>query len=141
MIKEAKISDYDIIAQIDKDSNKNKLENEQLNNIREALTNYSKVVFIDYENEIPVAYAQCSLQDENISPIGYLEKISIKRNYQNKGIAKKLLNKCEDWAKDRGCEKFTASCNIDDEQAMNLYNYSGFSEISKVAYFSKELNV
>ena len=85
--------------------------------------------------------AQCSLQDENISPIGYLEKISIKRNYQNKGIAKKLLNKCEDWAKDRGCEKFTASCNIDDEQAMNLYNYSGFSEISKVAYFSKELNI
>lgn len=48
MIKEAKISDYDIIAQIDEDSNINKLENEQLNNIREALTNYSKVVFIDY---------------------------------------------------------------------------------------------
>jgi hypothetical protein len=24
---------------------------------------------------------------------------------------------------------------------MNLYNYSGFSEISKVAYFSKELNI
>ena len=39
MIKEAKISDYDIIAQIDEDSNKNQLENEQLNNIREALTN------------------------------------------------------------------------------------------------------
>ena len=50
MIKEAKISDYDIIAQIDEDSNKNKLENEQLYYIRVALTNYSKVVFIDYEN-------------------------------------------------------------------------------------------
>ena len=48
MIKEAKISDYDIIAQIDEDSNKNQLENEQLNNIREALTNYSKVVFIEF---------------------------------------------------------------------------------------------
>ena len=57
------------------------------------------------------------------------------------GALEVILNKCEDWAKDRGCEKFTASCNIDDEQAMNLYNYSGFSEISKVAYFSKELNI
>ena len=140
MIKEAKISDYEIIMQIDKDNDTN-IENEQLNTIREALTNYSKVVYIDYENEIPVAYAQCTLQDENIAPIGYLEKISIKRNYQNKGIAKKLLNKCEAWAKDRGCCKFTASCNIDDEQAMNLYNYSGFSEVNKVAYFSKELDV
>lgn len=140
MIKEAKISDYDILAKIDLASNK-ALADEDINNIREALTNYGKVVFIDYENEIPVAYAQCTLAEEELVPIAYLEKISIKSNYQNKGIDKKLLNKCEAWAKDRGCTKFTASCSITDEKAMDLYKYSGFSEISKVAYFSKELDI
>ncbi len=141
MIKEAKISDYDIISKIVTDDDKNTILDEDVRDIREALTNYNKVVFIDYENEIPVAFARCSLTEENSKPTGYLEQISIKRNYQNKGIAKRLLNKCEAWAKDKGCERFTATCNIDDKHTMDLYNYSGFSEISKIAYFSKELNI
>lgn len=141
MIKEAKISDYDIISGIATDVNNKPIFDEDIIEIREALTNYNKIVFIDYENEIPVAFAQCSLKDEDVKPTGYLEHMFIKKNYQNKGIAKRLLNKCEAWAKDKGCEKFTATCNVDDKHTMDLYNYSGFSEVSKIAYFSKELNV
>ncbi len=95
MIKEAIISDYEIIEEIISDNYEFKLLEEETNTIREALTNYNKVVYIDYENEIPVAYAQCSLKNE-ANMVGYLEKIYIKHNYQNKGIDKKLLNKCEE---------------------------------------------
>ena len=102
MIKEAKISDYDIISEIATDVNKTQIFDEDIMEIREALTNYNKIVYIDYENEIPVAFAQCSLKDEEVKPTGYLEHMFIKKNYQNKGIAKKLLNKCETWAKEKG---------------------------------------
>ncbi len=140
MIKEAKISDYDIISDIMQSSNNNSLLDEEIKVIREALTNYSKVVYIDYENEIPVAFAQCTLkEDDQLNQIGYLEQIHIKKNYKNKGIDKRLLSKCEEWAKNKGCNKFTASCSIDDTQKLDLYNYSGFSEINKVAYFSKNI--
>ena len=91
MIKEAIISDYEIIEEIISDNYEFKLLEEETNTIREALTNYNKVVYIDYENEIPVAYAQCSLKNE-ANMVGYLEKIYIKHNYQNKGIDKKLLH-------------------------------------------------
>ncbi len=140
MIKEAKISDYDIISDIMQSSNNNSLLDEEIKVIREALTNYSKVVYIDYDNEIPVAFAQCTLkEDDQLNQIGYLEQIHIKKNYKNKGIDKRLLSKCEEWAKNKGCNKFTASCSIDDTQKLDLYNYSGFSEINKVAYFSKNI--
>lgn len=140
MIKEAKISDYDIISDIMQSSNNNSLLDEEIKVIREALTNYSKVVYIDYENEIPVAFAQCTLkEDDQLNQIGYLVQIHIKKNYKNKGIDKRLLSKCEEWAKNKGCNKFTASCSIDDTQKLDLYNYSGFSEINKVAYFSKNI--
>ena len=139
MIKEAIISDYEIIEEIISNNYEFKLLEEETNTIREALTNYNKVVYIDYENEIPVAYAQCSLKNE-ANMVGYLEKIYIKHNYQNKGIDKKLLNKCEEWAKIKGCEKFTASCNLSNESLMDLFNHLGFSETDKIAYFSKELD-
>ena len=140
MIKEGKKSDYDIISDIMQSSNNNSLLDEEIKVIREALTNYSKVVYIDYENEIPVAFAQCTLkEDDQLNQIGYLEQIHIKKNYKNKGIDKRLLLKCEEWAKNKGCNKFTASCSIDDTQKLDLYNYSGFSEINKVAYFSKNI--
>lgn len=138
MIREAIISDYEIIEKIISDNYKFKLLEEETNTIREALTNYNKVVYIDYENNIPVAYAQCSIKNDTTT--GYLERIYIKHNYQNKGIDKKLLNKCEIWAKSKGCEKFTASCNLSDESLIYLLNNLGFSETSKIAYFSKELD-
>ncbi len=141
MIKEAMIGDYDIISKIATDDDKKTLLEDDARNIKEALTDYSKVIFIDYENEIPVAFARCSLREEDVKPTGYVEQITIKRNYQNKGLAKRLLNKCEIWAKDRGCQKLTANCNIDDQHAIEMYNHSGFSETDKIAYFSKELNL
>ena len=80
MIKEAKISDYDIISDIMQGSN-DKLLDDDAKIIREALTNYSKVLYIDYENEIPVAFAQCTLkEDDQLNQIGYLEQIHIKKN-------------------------------------------------------------
>ena len=54
MIKEAIISDYEIIEEIISDNYEFKLLEEETNTIREALTNYNKVVYID-ETEIPVS--------------------------------------------------------------------------------------
>ena len=64
MIKEAIISDYEIIEEIISDNYEFKLLEEETNTIREALTNYNKVVYIDYENEIPVAYMNFAWKNE-----------------------------------------------------------------------------
>lgn len=140
MIREAKISDLETLSEILLNDNTKEMANYENFLIRDALTNYNKVVFIDYENEIPVAFAQCSLIDEEkLNPIASLDQICIKKNYQNKGIAKRLLVKCEAWAKEKECKKFSAKCNIEDINTMNMYSHSGFSEVNKVAYFSKDI--
>ncbi|MDE6845684.1 MAG: GNAT family N-acetyltransferase [Lachnospiraceae bacterium] len=61
-------------------------------------------IFLKYENDIPVGFAQCQLRHDYVegtetSPVGYLEGIFIMENYRNRGYAKELLNECEKWAK------------------------------------------
>lgn len=133
MIKEAKISDCELILSLA--DNKN-IEGE----IRKSLTSYNEAVFIDYENDIPVGFAICSISDEkSLNPIGTLNQIMLKQTYKNKGIDKRLLNKCEKWAKDKGCKTFAVTCLAEEKQKREFYNFAGFTETDNIVYFSKEL--
>lgn len=77
--------------------------------------------FLKYENEEPVAFAQCQLcydyvEGTKTSPVGYLEGIFVKQEYCRKGYAKELLRACEAWAKEKGCTEFASDCEINNEE-------------------------
>lgn len=100
--------------------------------------------FLKYDQEIPVGFAQCQLRYDYVegtatSPVGYLEGIFVKEDYRQKGYARELLNACEKWAKEKGCEEFASDCEIDNMESFAFHNAMNFIEVNRIICFTKKL--
>lgn len=121
------------------------------NSVDELADTFSKIlskddaqIFLKYEDNIPVGFAQCQLRYDYVegtktTPVGYLEGIFIMEGYRNRGYAKELLNKCEQWAKDKGCEEFASDCEIDNEISFQFHKAMNFTEANRIICFTKKI--
>lgn len=101
-------------------------------------------VFIIYESNLPVGFAQCQLRYDYVegtktSPVGYLEGIFVKEKFRHKGYAKQLLQACENWAKMNECKEFASDCEIENEDSFQFHKAMGFSEANRIICFTKRL--
>jgi ribosomal protein S18 acetylase RimI-like enzyme len=56
--------------------------------------------------------------------------MAVKPDYQNNGIGKKLLHKCVEFSKENNCNSLILYSNRKLKNAIHLYSYFGFKEIS-----------
>ena len=110
----------------------------------EMVENDEAVIFLLVEDGQPIGFAQCQLRHDYVegtdsSPVGYLEGIFIESAYRNQGYAKQLLNKCEEWAKEKGCREFASDCELDNEGSLAFHLKMGFAEANRIICFTKEL--
>lgn len=110
----------------------------------ELIANDSARIFLKYENDIPVGFAQCQLRSDYVegtetSPVGYLEGIFILEGYRKRGYAKELLYACEAWAKDMGCQEFASDCELDNADSLRFHMAVGFAEANRIICFTKKL--
>lgn len=110
----------------------------------ELLSKDNARIFLKYENDIPVGFAQCQLRSDYVegtetTPVGYLEGIFILENYRNNGYAKELLNECERWAKAKGCKEFASDCEIDNDNSFKFHMAMNFTEANRIICFTKKL--
>lgn len=101
-------------------------------------------VFLAYHDSETVGFAQCQLRYDYVegtgsSPVGYLEGLYVKEDFRKQGFAKKLVNACENWAKDRGCHEFASDCELDNEQSLAMHLKLGFIEANRIICFKKDL--
>lgn len=118
--------------------------NELINEFSEIMSKGKSQFFLNYENDVPVGFAQCQLRYDYVegtktAPVGYLEGIFIKEDYRNKGYAKELLAECEAWAKDKGCQEFASDCEIDNTNSFQFHKAMNFTEANRVICFTKKL--
>jgi len=73
------------------------------------------------------------------SPVGYLEGIFVVEEERKKGVAKELLNACQDYVKQRGCIEFASDCELDNEESLNFHMKMGFEEANRIICFKKRL--
>jgi len=100
--------------------------------------------FLAFEEEKAVGFAQCSLRHDYVegtsgSPVGYLEGIYVTESCRGKGIAKALLNACEDWARTKGCTEFASDCELDNVESLCFHMNMGFQEANRIICFAKKL--
>lgn len=119
--------------------------------IQELADEFSKIIaqenaqfFLKYDMDMPIGFAQCQLRYDyvegtNTSPVGYLEGIFVKEEYQHKGYAKELLNECENWAKEKGCTEFASDCELENVNSLKFHMALGFREANRIICFTKEL--
>jgi Acetyltransferases len=144
MIKRADIDDSKIVAQLAvllwPDNEINDLEKEMINYIASD----NGAVFIYLNETIPVGFAQCNLRNDYVegtesSPVGYLEGIFVKVEYRSRGIGKKLLIQCEEWAKNKGCSEFASDCELNNTESLKFHLQLGFEETNRIICFKKNL--
>lgn len=100
--------------------------------------------FLAYEGETAAGFAQCQLRFDYVegtetSPVGYLEGIFVEETYRHQGLASKLLEECQKWAKTKGCKEFASDCELDNTGSFQFHMALGFEEAGKVICFKKEL--
>ena len=144
MIKKASIDDSKIIAELAVllwlGNEVNQLEKEMI----DYIISDNGVVFIYFDGSLPVGFAQSGLRYDYVegtesSPVGYLEGIFIKDDYRNRGIAKKLLIKCEEWLKNKGCSEFASDCELNNMESLKFHLQFGFKEVNRIICFKKNL--
>lgn len=114
------------------------------NEFSELLSKEDAQIFLKYEDDTPVGFAQVQLRHDYVegtetTPVGYLEGILIKEPYRNRGYAKELLNSCETWAKDKGCKEFASDCEIDNDISFRFHMAMHFTEANRIICFTKKL--
>lgn len=101
-------------------------------------------VFLYYKDDHPIAFAQCQLRHDYVegtktSPVGYLEGIFVEAGERRKGIARKLLLACENWAKEHGCTEFASDCELSNAEGQEFHKAVGFDEANRIVAFVRKL--
>ena len=91
-----------------------------------------------------VGFAQCSLRSDYVegtksSPVGYLEGIYLKEPFRGRGLGRALTERCEDWARRRGCSEFASDCGAENTGSLRSRLASGFREAGRIICFVKPL--
>ncbi len=119
-------------------------EEDMAEEMRPLLTDRECVVFLAWMDEDPVGFAQCQLRHDYVegtesSPVGYLEGIWTGEAYRRAGLARALLERCEEWAKSMGCGEFASDCELTNRDSIQFHLHTGFSEANRIACFVKTI--
>jgi aminoglycoside 6'-N-acetyltransferase I len=144
MIKEAALSQATDAAQLALLLWPNNDLEEFIENMKEIISNQMSTVFLAYNEEQAIGFAQCQLRHDyvegtNSSPVGYLEGLYVVANYREKGIAKNLVQACEEWVKAKGCTEFASDCELTNTQSLDVHLKLGFQEANRIICFTKKL--
>ena len=117
---------------------------EDLSTDFEEYINNGGAVFLAYRDNKAIAFAQCGLRSDYVegtesSPVGYLEGIFVVEEERLQGVAKQLLNVCQNYAKEQGCTEFASDCELKNEESLRFHLKMGFVEANRIICFTKKL--
>lgn len=144
MIRKATLEDYKVVANLAhelwNDCELDKLENE----FQEHLSSSDMVIYIDYQDMNPIAFVECSLRYDYVegtdtTPVAYLEGIYVKEEYRLKKIASKLVEHCQNWAREKGCSWFASDCELENNTSFQFHKKIGFQEVNRIICFTQRL--
>ncbi|MCX4341511.1 MAG: GNAT family N-acetyltransferase [Lachnospiraceae bacterium] len=144
MIRTASKDDIRIIAELAVKMWDDSSVEELADEFAELISKDAACIFLKYENDNPIGFAQCQLRSDYVegtetSPVGYLEGIFILEGYRKRGYAKELLRACEAWAKEMGCTEFASDCELENTDSFGFHMAMGFLEANRIICFTKKL--
>ena len=94
-------------------------------------------VLIAFENNAPVGCGALRTYSENTVEI---KRMYVTELYRNKGIASKILNELEAWAKELGNTKCILETGIMQVEAIGLYPKNGYEKIENYGNYKGVAN-
>lgn len=74
------------------------------------------------------------------SEVPYVEGWYIDSEYQASGLGKALMQRAEQWAKERGCNELASDAELDNERSIDIHKKLGFRETYRIVCFLKKLD-
>lgn len=102
-------------------------------------------IFLAYDrNHRPCGFAQCGLRRDyvegtSVSPVGYLEGVYVRKAYRRRGIARLLVETCQQWAIQMNCREFASDCELANEDSRRFHLALGFEEANRIICFVRRL--
>jgi aminoglycoside 6'-N-acetyltransferase I len=111
---------------------------------RHHLTNDTQIILLAYDGSTLIGAAHAAIRWEYVegfddSPVGYLEGIYTEPEYRYRGVARRLVAECEQWAFEHECSGFASDCELDNSDSLKFHISIGFRETSRNIHFIKEL--
>ena len=143
-IKKASAEDAEAVAVMAAKMWTNHTADELSEGFTAAINSPDGAVFLLSDDNKAIGFAQCGLRHDYVegtesSPVGYLEGIFVEEPYRKQGLAKRLSERCEEWAKEKGCSEFASDCEIDNETSRQFHLGAGFREANRIICFTKKL--
>ena len=96
------------------------------------------------DGDRPVGFAQCQLRHDYVEgahsrPVGYLEGVYVEAGYRGQGLAAALLARCQDWAREQGCQEFASDCALDNLASRRFHERAGFAEAGQLVHYIRAL--
>lgn len=144
MIRKAKKEDVfaltDLTRQLWPDHDREELVQE----IKNLMDMPDAAFFLAYSGEEAIGFAQCQLRRDYVegtetSPVGYLEGIYVAPEHRRRGLARRMLSACKDWARQRGCREFASDCELTNDESLRFHLALGFQEAGRIICFTSKL--
>lgn len=116
-------------------------EKEELN---EILLNPNQVCYLAKEDEEYIGFVHSAIRNDYVEgaeslPIAYIEALFVKKEYQNKGIARKLISLVEEWAKLKKLNQIASDTPVTNVSSIDFHKKIGFTEVERIVCFVKNL--
>lgn len=144
MIRKAIPGDAAILAALSMELWPHNDSEEMQSEFEEYLTDPECALFLAFSEDTPIGFAQCQLRHDYVegtqtSPVGYLEGIYVRETHRHQGIARQMLDACERWAGEMGCQEFASDCELTNTQSLAFHLQLGFMEANRIICFTKKL--
>lgn len=94
----------------------------------------------EYVGFINVSMRVDYVEGSNSSPVGYVEGIYVHNSFRKQGIARKLVEQGERWAKERGCSEMASDIEEHNLVSYDFHTRVGFREANRIICFIKEID-
>jgi aminoglycoside 6'-N-acetyltransferase I len=90
-----------------------------------------------------IGFAELSIRSHadgcDSNGVGYLEGWFVEGSFRRQGAGTALVKASEQWARNQGCTEFASDTDIDNEVSAAAHQALGFTEMSRLICFRKEL--
>ncbi|MEB3211139.1 MAG: aminoglycoside 6'-N-acetyltransferase [Leptolyngbyaceae bacterium] len=103
-----------------------------------------KALMVRSPEGIAIGFAEAYLREDYVngcetSPVAFLEGIFVRPEFRRQGVARRLCEAIEQWARAQGCSEFASDVLLENHVSQAMHIHLGFEETERVVYFKKKL--
>lgn len=117
---------------------------EERENYRHLLDSSNEVCYLvktgsDYIAFILVGCRYDYVEGSTQLPVAYIEGIYVKPAYRQQGVAARLIQVAENWARQKGLTQIGSDTELTNKGSIDFHKKLGFNEVERIVCFIKDL--